>query len=170
MCVCVCVWCEGRAITINHTQLLQHVTWLLTLPLGVFWPSWPCPAPLRLIAPFLFQNLFWLASHLLQCFLTSSPGSHVSVLSSNLAALQFLSLPLHHSGDFIDSCNVSLILYADGTKALIPHQICLLSSRPIDPISHLVISTAIHLNRCKTEGVILPFLFPDLLLLKCLIQ
>jgi len=81
--------CEGRAITINHTQLLQHVTWLLTLPLGVFWPSWPCPAPLRLIAPFLFQNPFWLASHLLQCFLPSSPGGHTSVLSSNLAALNF---------------------------------------------------------------------------------
>ena len=74
----------------------------------------------------------------------------MSVLPSNLTALKFLSLPLHHSGDFIYSHSLSLILYADGTKALIPHQLCLLSSRFIDPISHLVISIAFHLSRSKT--------------------
>ena len=94
----------------------------------------------------------------------------MSVLPSNLTALKFLSLPLHLSGDFIYSHSLRLILYADGTKALSPHQLCLLSSRLIDPISHLVISTAFHLSRSKTEGVIFLLLFPDLLLLTGLIQ
>lgn len=156
----------------NHQSHAASPTCDLTLNLtfGRLLTFLALPSTIETDSPLLLSESFLMASHLLQCFLPGSPGGHVFILTSNLAALKFLSLPLHHSGDFIYSHSLSLILYTDGTKARIPHQICLLSSRPTDPISHLVISTAIHLKRCKTEGVIFPLLFPDLLLLKCLIQ
>ena len=106
------------------------------------------------------RNPFWFASHVLQCFfLEATCPLSVPQISLLFDFCPCLSLTL--LGDLIYSHSLSLIiLYADGTKALVQHQFSLLSSRPIDPISHLVNPAAVQLNKSKTERVIFPLLVP----------